>query len=451
MNPPRITLDKKPQYRKVADDIDFFELFKKVERRFENCFIFESLGEEGRFARYSIIGFDPKHTIVGNNKDFSIDGIAYTVKNPYAALREVMPEQTIGRNYSGGLVGYLGYEATQYFEPTVPVKKHPDFPTFIFGAYDDGLVFDKTTNELFYFCYERDREHLVHEALADSYTPQTLNVRFDGDELTPEEHAAIVLRVKEHIRAGNTFQCEVGLKSHYTITGDTLRIYERLRDVNPSPFMYYLKFGTRRIVGASPELLFSLRDGEMTTKPLAGTIGRGKDEAEDQQLARTLMNNEKERAEHVMLVDLHRNDIGRVAQFGTVRVRDLMKVVRFSHVQHLSSEVSGIIKPSEDAFSALASNFPMGTICGTPKVETLKIIHDNEKEARGPYGGGVGQFGFNGDCTFALALRSVFINESRAYAQTCSGIVYDSEPAHEYEEIVRKLAAMKTTLTAPFN
>lgn len=451
MHPPRITLGKKPHYRKVADDVDFFKLFQNIERTFENCFLFESLGEEGRFARYSIIGFDPKHMLEGNNNDFSIDDTSYTVENPYYALRSVMPEQTISRNYSGGLVGYLGYEGTQYFEPTVPVKTHPDFPTFIFGAYDDGLVFDKSTNELFYFCYERDREALVRTALSQSYHAQPLTVTFDGDELSAQEHAKIVARVQEHIRAGNTFQCEVGLKSKYTIKGDTLRIYERLREVNPSPFMYYLKFGDRIIIGASPELLFSLRDGEMTTKPLAGTTGRGKTEAEDQQLARALMNNEKERAEHVMLVDLHRNDIGRVAQFGTVRVRDLMKVVRFSHVQHLSSEVSGIIKPSEDAFSALASNFPMGTICGTPKVETLKIIHDNEREARGPYGGGVGQFGFNGDCTFALALRSVFIRGTTAYAQTCSGIVYDSEPTHEYEEIVRKLAAMKNTLTAPFN
>jgi anthranilate synthase component 1 len=451
MNPPRITLGKKPHYRKIADDVDFFTLFKKIERRFENCFMFESLGEEGRFARYSIIGFDPKHLITGNNTDFSIDGTAYTVANPYEALKAVMPEQTIARNYSGGLVGYLGYEATQYFESSVPVKTHPDFPTFIFGAYDDGLVHDKTTNELFYFCYERDREALVHEALQDVYIPEPLTVTFRGDESTEAENTAVIERVKEHIRAGNTFQCEVGFKSFYTIKGDTMRIYERLREVNPSPFMYYLKYGKRVIVGASPELLFSLREGEMTTKPLAGTTRRGKDEAEDQQLARALMNDEKERAEHIMLVDLHRNDIGRVAQFGTVRVRDLMKVVRFSHVQHLSSEVSGIIKPTEDAFSALASNFPMGTICGTPKVETLKIIEQNEKEARGPYGGGIGQFGFNGDCTFALALRSVFINETRAYAQTCSGIVYDSEPAHEYEEIVRKLAAMKKTLTTPFN
>jgi len=170
--------------------------------------------------------------------------------------------------------------------------------------------------------------------------------------------------------------------------------------------MYYLKFGEKRIIGASPELLFSLRDGEMTTRPLAGTIRRGANPKEDQQLARELVNDEKERAEHNMLVDLHRNDIGKVAKFGTVKIRDLMTVKKFSHVQHISSEVVGTIRPEEDMFSGLASQFPMGTVCGTPKIETIKIIDANEKEARGPYGGGVGHFGFNGDCTFALALRA---------------------------------------------
>ena len=184
----------------------------------------------------------------------------------------------------------------------------------------------------------------------------------------------------------------------------------------------------------------------MTTRPLAGTTKRGADDAEDQRLARELLNDAKERAEHTMLVDLHRNDIGRVSRFGTVRIRDLMTVKKFSHVQHMSSEIVGIIKNGEDMFSALASNFPMGTICGTPKVETIKIIDSNEPEARGPYGGGVGQFGWNGDCTFALALRTVFLSGEKAYTQTCGGIVYDSKPEKEYEEIQRKSAAMKKVL-----
>jgi len=192
--------------------------------------------------------------------------------------------------------------------------------------------------------------------------------------------------------------------------------------------------------------LFSLRDGEMTTRPLAGTARRGKDDAEDQALARELLNDPKERAEHTMLVDLHRNDIGRVAQFGTVRVRDLMSVKKFSHVQHISSEIVGMIHPNHDMFSAFASNFPAGTVSGAPKIESMKIIEKNEPEARGPYGGGVGHFGFNGDCTFALALRSIFIAGDTAYAQTSGGIVYDSDPEKEYAEIQNKLAAMKKAL-----
>jgi anthranilate synthase component 1 len=212
--------------------------------------------------------------------------------------------------------------------------------------------------------------------------------------------------------------------------------------------MYYLKFNNKKIIGASPELLFSLRNGEMTTRPLAGTIERGKNEKEDQQLARVLLHDPKEIAEHNMLVDLHRNDIGRVARFGTVRISELMTVKRFSHVQHISSEVVGLIRPEVDMFSALASNFPMGTLSGAPKVETMKIIDSNEPDARGPYTGGVGHFGFNGDCTFAGALRSLFIADEYAYAQTCAGIVYDSVAEKEYEEVQRKFAAMKQVLSS---
>ena len=252
--------------------------------------------------------------------------------------------------------------------------------------------------------------------------------------------------MKERIRAGDTFQCEVGFRSKYTVQGDTLNVYEKLRTVNPSPFMYYVKFAEKRVIGASPELLFSLRDGEMTTRPLAGTIGRGRDERQDRELARTLLNDPKEKAEHNMLVDLHRNDIGKVAEFGSVRVKDLMSVKKFSHVQHISSEITGTIRKGEDMFSAFASNFPAGTVSGAPKIESIKIIDRNEREARGPYGGGVGHFGWNGDCTFALAIRSLFVAGSAAYVQTSGGIVYDSEPAKEYEEIQNKLAAMKRVL-----
>lgn len=446
MKLPKIKIGQKPTYVKVAEDVDFFALFQKIEPQFETCFVFESLGEEGKFARYSIIGFDPAHIVSARGKILTYDGKKYAVENPFYALREMMPQETIARNYAGGLIGYMSYEAVNYME-SVDVKAHKDFEQYMFGVYLDGLVFDKLTNELFYFYFDVDRSAMLKTIMKEPARSGDLSVKFLGDGMNKDEHAEVVERVKEHIRAGNTFQCEVGFKAEYEVKGDTLRIYERLREVNPSPFMYYLKFGSRRIIGASPELLFSLRDGEMTTRPLAGTTRRGKDEQEDQKLARELLSDPKERAEHTMLVDMHRNDIGRVARFGTVRVKDLMTVKRFSHVQHMSSEVTGIMQPGKDMFDGLASQFPMGTICGTPKVETIKIIDANEPEARGPYGGGVGQFGFNGDCTFALTLRSMFVSGEKAYTQTCGGIVYDSEPEKEYEEIKNKSAAMKKVLS----
>lgn len=446
MTLPKIHITGKPTYVKIAEDVDFFPLFKKIEAKYDTCFIFESLGEEGKFSRYSILGFAPAHVVSARGTTLFFDGTPYEVENPYASLKEIMPGRTLAKNYEGGLIGYVGYEAAEYFEPSLRLKEHPDFDRFMFGVYTDGLVLDKLTNELFYFYYDADRRPELEALMKEPVPSAKMKVEFIKDGLTEEEHAQIVGRVKEEIRKGNTFQCEVGFKSEYRITGSAVPVYEKLREVNPSPFMYFLKFGDKKVVGASPELLFSLRGGEMTTKPLAGTAPRGTGESDDQRLARELVHDPKERAEHMMLVDLHRNDIGRVAQFGTVRVRELMGVKKFSHVQHISSEIVGLVRPGEDMFSALASNFPVGTVSGAPKIESMRIIERNEAEARGPYGGGVGHFGFNGDCTFALAIRSVFIAGEEAYTQTSGGIVYDSEPQKEYAEIRNKLAAMKKVL-----
>lgn len=445
---PDIKNLQKPTYVPLGADLDFLELFRRVEKRFDTCFLFESLGEEGKFARYSLMGFDPAHAISAREKYLIVDGKKYAASNPYYALREMVPTSGIAREYAGGLVGYLGYESYNYMEPSVRLKSHPLFDEFLFGLYTDGVILDKLTNEILYFHYGTDRSDVLRALLRSRSKREALHVKVTDNGLTAREHRAIVERVKERIAAGDTFQCEVGYKTEYEVRGDALVIYERLRKINPSPFMYYLKFCAKKIIGASPELLFSLRDGEMTTRPLAGTIRRGKNEKEDRKLARALVNDPKERAEHTMLVDLHRNDLGRVAKFGTVKVRDLMTIKKFSHVQHISSEVVGTIKDGEDMFSALASNFPMGTVTGTPKIETVKIIDSNENEPRGPYGGGVGHFGFNGDCTFALALRSLFIAGEYGYTQTSGGIVADSVPSKEYDEIKRKSAAMKKVLKA---
>ncbi len=456
MELPKFVLSQKPIYIRIGEDIDCLQLFKNIEQEFETCFIFESLGEETTFSRYSIIGFDPEHIISARENNLVIDSNVYPVENPYIALQQIMPQQTMSRVYAGGLIGYLSYEAVNYFEPSIHVKIHEKFDQFMFGFYTDGFVFDKLTNELFYFYYNKNRSKIAKELL-QKHNPlrtrlqipprrESFQVKFISNSLTKAKHAEIVEKVKEEIKTGNTFQCEVGFKSAYNITGDTIQIYEKLRDINPSPFMYYLKFGDKKIIGASPELLLSLRDGELITRPLAGTIKRGRTAREDQQLARELLRDPKERAEHKMIVDLHRNDMGKIARFGTVKVRELMTMKRLSHVQHISSEVSGIINAKETMFSALANNFPMGTVSGTPKIETMRIIDMNESEARGPYGGGVGHFGFNGDCTFALAIRTLFIANSYAYTQTSSGIVYDSDAEKEYEEVQRKSEAMRRVL-----
>lgn len=453
--PQPFVLPRKPQYVKLADDCDFFELFKKIEKRFDTCFMLESLGEDSHISRYSIIGFDPEYIIYANGRTLSIedrDGQRsdYQSDNPYQLLREIMPQNIISRRYAGGLTGYLGYDAMQYFEPSLTLKHNDDFDTFRFGLYKDGLILDKMTGEIIYFHYGNSRVDFLDALIDTDYEGNgPLRIEFEGDTMSQAEHAQAVAKVKNDIINGKIFQCEVGFKKRLKIDGDTINIYEQLRNVNPSPQMYYVKFGEQKLIGASPELLFRLRQGEMETFPLAGTTKRGKTEQEDTQYARALLNDPKEIAEHNMIVDLHRNDIGRVARFGTVKVRSLMDIKRFSHVQHISSEIVGIIDEDEDMFSALASNFPAGTLTGAPKIEAMKIIDGLETDGRGPYGGGVGHFSFNGDCTFAIPIRTVFANGKRAYVQTCGGNVYDSNAEDEYEEIRRKFAGTRMAL-APF-
>lgn len=453
--PQPFTLPRKPHYVTLAADCDFFALFQKIERRFDTCYMLESLGEDSHMARHSIIGFDPEYTLYANGNTLTIqerDGNAnhYPSDNPYELLRSLIPQNIISRKYAGGLSGYLGYDAMQYFEPSLALKASDDFDTFRFGLYKDGLILDKMTGEVTYFYYDNSRYDFLQTLInADDEPAGPLQITALGDTMSQAEHAEAVAKVKQDIIDGKVFQCEVGFKKRFSIKGDTLALYEQLRTINPSPQMYYVKFGEQKLIGASPELLFRLRQGEMETFPLAGTTLRGQTPQEDTQLARALLNDPKEIAEHNMIVDLHRNDIGRVAQFGTVKVRSLMDIKRFSHVQHISSEIVGIIAEGEDMFTALASNFPAGTLTGAPKIEAMKIIDDLETDGRGPYGGAVGQFSFNGDCTFAIPIRTVFVNGERAYVQTCGGNVYDSNAEDEYEEIRRKFAGTRKALT-PF-
>jgi anthranilate synthase component 1 len=436
-----------PSYVKLGTGIDFFELFQKIEKEFDTCFFLESLGENAKDARYSIIGFAPNAIIHADSETLYVDNEKRDSNNPYFALRDFIPKHyTSSHIFSGGLVGYISYDAMTLFEPALSIKPHKSFPLFLFGLYEDGLLYDKTTGITSYFYHSNDRSEQIRNIQKKTVVNGELRIKRGEETMTKERHHKAVEEVIEEIRKGNTFQCQVGFKRMFHVEGDTLQLYKGLRNINPSPHMYYLKFGQKVIIGASPELLLNLSDGVMETYPLAGTVKRGKTEQEDMQLANQLLTDNKELAEHRMLVDLHRNDLGKVARMGTVRISKLMEVKRYSHVQHISSEVMGIIEPKEDAFSALAATFPAGTLSGTPKIETMKIIERLENNPRGPYGGAIGYFGFDGNCKMAIPIRSMFMDKGEAYTQASGGIVWDSTPQGEYQEIQNKLAGMQQAI-----
>ena len=449
---PDLALPLKPVYIRLEAGIDFFQLFRTIEVECAVCFFLESLGEGDSDSRYSVIGFDPDAIVRGRPgrlvwQDRSGERRDVPTANPYDTLAAWMPQNIISRNYAGGLVGYLNYEAMNFFEPVLGLQYHPDFDPFRFGVYTDGLVFDKMTGEVFYVYFNTDRSARVRQWIqSPAPEPGPLRVQPLGQSRTEEQYHTMVRETIEEIRKGNTFQCQMGFLEEFEIDGPPMAIYDELRRVNPSPHMFYIKFGDHQQIGASPELIFRLRQGEMETYPLAGTTKRGATDEEDIVLARALLNDPKEIAEHNMLVDLHRNDLGRVARFGTVKVRRLMDAKKFSHVQHISSEVVGIIRRDCDMFSGLKRVYPAGTLSGAPKIESMKIIERIENSPRGPYGGAAGHFGWNGESTFAIPIRSLFLAGNRATVRASAGIVYDSTPEGEYQEIQRKLAGMKKTL-----
>lgn len=451
---PTLQLPGKPHTEKLEPGLSFFDLFRIIESEHKHCFLLESLDPNNRHSRYSAIGFDPIALLRGKPGRLIWESERHEVKrqevecdNPYHVLRDWFPNGILSRNYAGGLVGYIGYDASVFFEPSLDLKLHDWFDPFLFGLYLDGIVYDTMTGEIFYYSYGENRADVVRSIMhRAALRSGPVRVEYLGDSASEEQHRRMVEATREEIIAGNTFQCQIGLQRNYRIEGDTLTIYERLRRISPSPFMFYLKFDGIKQIGASPELVFRLQQGEMETYPLAGTAARGATEEEDMLLARTLLNDAKEIAEHNMLVDLHRNDLGRVARFGTVRVRHLMDIRKFSHVQHISSEVVGILARDKTMFDGLASCFPAGTLSGAPKIESMKIIQRLEGDARGPYGGAVGQFGLNGNATFTIPIRTLFVAGDQAFARASSGIVYDSVPENEYGEIQRKLAAMDACL-----
>lgn len=454
-----VKLDKLGSYQEEKIDISLsaFEVFKRLYPDCENIFLLESLGEEGKYNRFSYVGFDPLFIISAQNNQITINDKQYKVGNPYDVLstfsklfdkkanERCLPAGRQG--YIGGLVGFFSHEATKYFEKAFSGHENLDFPDFEFGFYIDGLRFDKKTKKCTYFYYGKSRigkilKLINHTGKLDSFIFR--NIQSNKSE---KEHQRMVLAAKQHIMAGNIFQSVLSIKTIYKILGDKRRLYAVLRQINPSPYMFYFKFGQREIITASPELLIRVKGKEIEHfGTLAGTIRKGIDDKEDKELAEKLQKDEKELAEHMMLVDLARNDMGRICEFGSIKVDKLATVKKYSHVQHLYSEIRGRLREKENAFSALAACFPAGTLTGAPKIEAMKIIAELEGQSRGPYGGVGGYFSMNGDCMLAITIRSIFINGEKAYTQTGSGIVLDSKAKKEFQEIVNKQKAMEEAL-----
>jgi anthranilate synthase component 1 len=411
-------------------------------------FLLESVEGGERQARYSFIGFEPSRLDLGSG-------------NPLPALERVVNEATapvIGvPRFHGGAVGYLGYEAARHFE-RLPAAQGaaPPMPESAFLKAEDLAVFDHVTRRLKLLTIHRPAVEDYDDAVAridamerrlaeDPGTPASVGE--DGVAWQPNmsrgHFHAMVDAAKEHILAGDAFQIVVSQRFRKRLAARPFDMYRCLRAINPSPYMFFISLGGgRHVVGTSPEKLVQVEGRRVETRPLAGTRRRGADPAEDLRLEKELLADLKERAEHVMLVDLGRNDVGRVARPGTVNVERLMEVERYSHVMHISSTVSGELRDGCSSLDALRAAFPAGTVSGAPKIRAMEVIAELEPEQRGVYAGSAGYVGFGGNLDMAITLRTLVVAGGEVFVQAGAGVVADSTPEREFEETLEKAGAM---------
>lgn len=424
-----------------------FQIYNKISRNYSHSFLFESLTGPEVLAETSVMGFDPKIILKGYSDKVEIiqQNKTQTIQteDPFKELKKILAnskDQTY--RYLGGAVGVVNYDAIRIVE-NIPDTCNFSQPLMEFGIYDDGILYDNLHKKLFYFYHDENRfEKLkVSEDIFDKF--QSSKITPNMDEL---KYSKIVNRAKKYIHDGDIFQVVLSRKFSFDTSGDNLTLYKTLRNLNPSPYMYHLKQDSKTIIGASPEMLVRITNEKVETFPIAGTRKVTDDEKKNQQLSEELINDEKEIAEHTMLVDLGRNDIGRVCKFGTVHLESLMQIKQFSHVQHIVSHVVGNLAPENDMFDAFKAVFPAGTVSGAPKVRAMEIIDELETESRGPYAGAVGYFSFNGCCDFAIAIRSIFIDGDKGFVQSGAGIVADSIAENEFKETEDKAGAMLEAL-----
>jgi para-aminobenzoate synthetase component 1 len=456
-------------------DLDPWHLLQHLQPSLEGAVLLES----GRAGRYTYLAFQP--TAVMQSKDLATeitfaDGRREHVegKNPLYVLRELLQRYRTPvvpglPDFTGGAVGYLSYDMNRFFEPTLPQMAEDDLclPDLYAMIMQDVLVFDHETRQLFCLTHlpaanlteplYRETADMLKRRVEELTRCTSTEDHTDWEELrkrpltstapaqvsfAKEQFEHAVRCVQAYIAQGDVFQVNLSVRQSKPIGVEAKEVYDVLRRLNPSPYMGYLHFPEFQLVSGSPELLVKVKGGEVSTRPIAGTRPRGKNDAEDEALARELIDNEKERAEHVMLVDLERNDLGRVCRYGSVEVSEFMVVEKYSHVMHIVSHVRGMLAEGKDAFDAVAAAFPGGTITGAPKVRTMEIIEELEPVKRGVYTGSIGWFGFNGDVEVNIAIRTMVVKDGVAHVQAGAGIVIDSIPEAEYDESLKKAEAL---------
>jgi anthranilate synthase component 1 len=458
----------------VADLLTPVSAFLKVAENADYAFLLESVEGGEHVGRYSFLGKDPFLILRSSNGRTTIErgGTITGVDRPFIqTLRGLMADFRAPfvpdlPRFIGGAVGYFAYGAASWFEPVLgDLGAAPDGADQAgFMLFDTVLAFDHVQHRILIIANARiaaddDLESLYQFACAKIQflerelernlswsrpdSAAALDVRSSH---TREQFEAHVRAAKEHIAAGDIYQVVLSQRFEVDVSADPFTVYRALRHVNPSPYMYFIRMGGVSVVGSSPEMLVRVEGSRVETHPIAGTRPRGRTRDEDMRLAEELKANEKERAEHVMLVDLGRNDVGRVCEFGSVRVSQFMGLERFSHVMHLTSIVEGRLADGCDRLDALVSCFPAGTVSGAPKVRAMQIIHDLEPSGRGLYAGAVGYLDFAGNLDFCIAIRTVIMSAGKAYVQAGAGVVMDSNPTAEYEETRDKARALLRAL-----
>lgn len=462
--------------RLMADALTPVSAFKRIDAGAEWSFLFESVVGGERIGRYSFLGANPFHTLSATRHEVRIDGAAAeSHPDPLLILQRLIGQYSAPPlpglpRFLGGAVGFAGYDTVRYLEnlPNAPTDDRR-LPDLQFGLFDRMVVFDHVDKTVLVVTLvrigENARDDYTHGCRAVDDLVERLRQPQDGltvrdfdpglksidppaSNMTAEQYRAMVTKAKEYIMDGDIFQVVLSQRFESPLTADPFEVYRALRVVSPSPFMFFVKQGDLTLVGASPEIMCRTEAGIVTNRPLAGTRHRGSTEDEDKRLADELLADPKERAEHIMLVDLARNDVGRVSEVGSVAIKDLMTVERYSHVMHISSTVTGKLKAGLTAFDALRTALPAGTLSGAPKVRAMEIIDELEPHRRGPYGGAVGYIDFAGNMDTCIALRTMVIHDRKAYVQAGAGIVADSDPEAEYQETVNKAMSLLRALAA---